>query len=916
MLDRFRRSLVPSSLALLATLPACSSADDPSAEVDESSLTSGTPLVSGIGGKCLDDANGATSNGNKIQIHDCTGGASQAWTYRGGTFVGPGGKCLDILSDHQVPGTLVDLYACNGTKAQQWSIDGAAIKSTSGLCLDVRGGVDANGAQVQIATCYATPSQVWRAGQPPDSGAEGGAPRPSGGSHTGVDVVMEEALGPFPSWGNAMTGYHARGDGKADDTAALQAGLDALSSGDLQVFYLPAGTYKITKTLIVNGLAPDASPSPWGGFGIIGADPATTTIEWAGPAGGVMLAQNGGLGHRYNRLTWNGEGTAGVGVAHWWNQGSGRAAYGGSSEHQDEVFENMTIGIMAGRRGDGYGQGDSEGQVRRVVFKNCSYAGFDSGEFNAEDWWIFDSQFINDGRGASNNFTVVSTSGESLAGATASNGAGNFFLYRSLFQGSTVADFDMGNTGWMSMHHNVSLGSKLFLNALGNGGTAPFIVEGNRVAKSGSATPISFGDNGPLMLVDNEVAVGAGGSEYSVKEPSMSVLSLGNRSSALAPKAAGTQRLVSVDDTLVAESSISTEVPVMPGTPAVSTHVVYEVPSGATTAQIQALIDEALTSFDSQPIVHFAKGTWEVDETLKIPPKSKVQLVGDGWLSILRWSGSNAGGPVLRIGAPSKVTVRDMQWRAGVSAIQVTAADNPGGRVQIVGSRVSALEASNLTQTQLSMQANPGAGSITLTDVDNAVSIGNTVGPLAMTGGSFVMADTWYEGSAASVPNFAIKDATFTYMGGHESPASHGGTQTVPIISLDKFVGTASWFGLMIDVKGLAAPYAVEVENNLPGTHAYFMSNTTDFDTPALSLEYDWFKTGTGGDVGFLNNLELTTPYADQGDTSPGAITKAWAQERALTWDTTPYVPPAGATDIKLYRMKLNDSGAVVIDGK
>ena len=50
-------------------------------------------------------------------------------------------------------------------------------------------------------------------------------------------------------WLNVKTKFGAVGDGKADDTAAIQAALDSLKDGFDQpnTVYLPPGTYRITQ---------------------------------------------------------------------------------------------------------------------------------------------------------------------------------------------------------------------------------------------------------------------------------------------------------------------------------------------------------------------------------------------------------------------------------------------------------------------------------------------------------------------------------------------------------------------------------------------------------------------------------------------------------------------------------------------
>ena len=65
-----------------------------------------------------------------------------------------------------------------------------------------------------------------------------------------------------PSVLDAKRDFGAQGDGKADDTAALQAGLAASSSrgaeGGTKILFLPNGTYRVTSNLVVK-----AAVGPW-----------------------------------------------------------------------------------------------------------------------------------------------------------------------------------------------------------------------------------------------------------------------------------------------------------------------------------------------------------------------------------------------------------------------------------------------------------------------------------------------------------------------------------------------------------------------------------------------------------------------------------------------------------------------------
>ncbi len=734
-------------------------------------------------------------------------------------------------------------------------------------------------------------------------------------------VAMDdvEVLGPFPSWADAKRDYGAKGDGVTDDAPALQRAIDDLGMpGKPSVLYLPSGNYKIASTLSIkwkNGIGGYGYP----GLTIVGDAPTTTKITWAGQAGKAMMNQDGSFNTRYSRITWDGKGVAKYGVTHWWNA-KGGTYHDGSPEHVDEVFQDLEIGIMGGRMGANYGEMSSEGQIRRVTFIRNSYAGVNVGSWNALDWWVFDSHFVDCGRGIANTFSL----GDNDAVIT---GAGGVYVYRSLFERSTVADFNIANTGWFSMYENVSQGSRRFFQAegMGNNGAA-IIIKGNRILDTTDPVAISNGNLGPVMLIDNKVRSKPGTTSFAVTQTdwvlNRDTLSVGNQYTVTNPisEPAGQDRIISIDDAVVAYSAIDGTLPTLPATPVRQNRKIYEVVPGSNAKQIQAVIDLVVANGDSNAVVHLPSGPfYDLDATLVVPSRTQLQIVGDSLVTTLRWKGPK-NQPMIHLKGPSYATVRDLSMYshgATAKAILIDSADQSGGRVFIEGSSPGAITAANLMNTQLTFQANTGFKGINVSNVKSLVTVGNGgIGSVSSTGNSNVLiADTWYEGVDSQL--YRIDSGTFTYVGGSMAPASHQPAvqPILPAVELSNLNGKATFIGANFQLRGVPSGVGIHVGAETADSSALFLG--VGGNTP----KYFGRENPNGkGNIGVMLS-KMPNPsgggmsMANQGRTDDEFVRAMLAQLRALQWEKSIYTPPVGATNVHIYRIFSPHSQGVFISG-
>lgn len=183
----------------------------------------------------------------------------------------------------------------------------------------------------------------------------------------GVQAAMADIAPRIPAlsweqrsdWLNVQA-FGAKGDGIADDTAAIQQAFDRMSDGDKLnggkqglIVYFPAGHYRITRTLAIV-----QSTGGW----IVGHG-RDTVLSWDGDDNGVMYLSNGATYTRYEGITWDGCGKASVGVKH-----ESQSYYETSIRYEHCAFLNCKA------HGFLNGTGKAANAAAEIWFRNCLFS--------------------------------------------------------------------------------------------------------------------------------------------------------------------------------------------------------------------------------------------------------------------------------------------------------------------------------------------------------------------------------------------------------------------------------------------------------------------------------------------------------------------------------------------------------------
>ena len=584
---------------------------------------------------------------------------------------------------------------------------------------------------------------------------------------TAAPLPPEPLVGPLSTWADLKRDYAAVGDGRADDTAALQRALDDLGTPTSRwaALWLPAGTYRITRTLVRTGVAgpmiigehPDAVILRWDGPSVRRVDRPFNSPEWRAWDGrdeSEMFWFNG-RNLRLERITFDGAGKAGSGFAFKWHDNKDPQT---TSSHRislaDVVFKDMAIGF------DGGGKQcwlDSEVLLQRCRFVRCSEFGLGLHHFNSVDYWLWQCEFVDCNVGVSNEPKPH---------------GGVFHVYDSLFKGSTEADATIFHAGFFALRNNASVGSKRFFHAKNNGANgASITLQGNTIVDPQSTDALVFETLGNINLMDNTVVSRAGttsgpvvraevrvaaapaGSVDAFKDQEfvpVNLTAIGNTFTVADPVAVR-GKVLELDTRVVDRGALPLGPPRRWDVPPRDRAAVIEVATN-TGAAIQAAVDAA-TAFARahervrSPIVHLPRGVYAVTNTITLPGTVELQVVGDGayqWAdglrgTVLKWADETTPGPVLRLRGPSRVLLRDLgvagvvPWRRKVAptqqpggnptvppcnlqaSIAVEDADQEGGQVLLQECNLSAwggvgVRVDGLDRTRVQALAHEGTG--------------------------------------------------------------------------------------------------------------------------------------------------------------------------------------------------------------
>jgi hypothetical protein len=156
----------PGSLGVVDVRVTTSAGQSVTVPADRFSYNIGPGQVTAANGRCLNDAHGSASNGNKIDVWTCVSSRiGQNWLLAGNHSLRVVGKCLSLAGLYS--GARAQLESCARLASQFWQAKSASAglveyyNPASGMCLTDPRNSTTNGTAVVIRACANLASQHW-----------------------------------------------------------------------------------------------------------------------------------------------------------------------------------------------------------------------------------------------------------------------------------------------------------------------------------------------------------------------------------------------------------------------------------------------------------------------------------------------------------------------------------------------------------------------------------------------------------------------------------------------------------------------------------------------------------------------------------------------------------------------------------
>ncbi|MCX5659942.1 MAG: glycosyl hydrolase family 28-related protein [Planctomycetota bacterium] len=420
----------------------------------------------------------------------------------------------------------------------------------------------------------------------------------------------------------------AKGDGVADDTAAIQKALGQVTNGT--VIYFPAGTYRITDTL---RHAPKERPV---GVMIIGHG-RDTRLVWDGPAGKPMWLDSSCTNSRYQGLSFDGKGKATVGLHHH------NIHFKTEIGHRHLAFFNLTdSGVLV----------NDAPATAETMFENCLFEDCKRGiaflSFNDYDFTIDGCEFRR------SNIAVECQHG-------------NTYVRNCRFEASADVDLLLNPEHGSSVRRCVSVGSGRFLRSVNP--VAPVTVQDCQVsgwtnpegAVEISSAPVTLFDcaftnppagttNAPVHIWPGQLLTASGNTPADLKS-----LVRGQEQAKVVEIPAGKRKgsLASAEHRFLVDTA---------AVPSAILDVKRDFGAKGDgqaddTAALQKAIDTAREKANGA-LVYLPRGTYVVTSPLKITG-ADYRVGGTGFKSALLWKGP-AGANMVEIHDPLRITIENL----------------------------------------------------------------------------------------------------------------------------------------------------------------------------------------------------------------------------------------------------------------